>query len=97
MKAELWPLCAVCKRPVERMESSRDTLAHSYTFVAHCHGASQTLVMPEGMLQDALLIGAALAFADPTVRKVVRTLRGRIEYYTVDDGWGHWVFPAVEW
>lgn len=59
----LWPECAVCGRPVERMESYEDPLRQRTHYVASCHGESERAWLNREQVLDlqrgALTVGPA--------------------------------------
>ena len=41
-----FPLCAICKKPVDRLESHEDKRADAIIIVAICHGAHEDVSIP---------------------------------------------------
>lgn len=37
-----WPICAICKKGVDRIDSSTDQRTMELVFRAHCHGQTET-------------------------------------------------------
>jgi len=55
-----WPVCSVCNRPVESMESYFDREAREVVFVAKCHGDTETTRVSElDLLSTDLRTGLA--------------------------------------
>lgn len=48
-----WPTCAVCGTPVFEMTSIRDVLRCETVFTARCHGATETIAVPDVVLVHA--------------------------------------------
>lgn len=48
----LWPTCAVCKRPVERMDSYYDARRCCTVIIARCHGQREEVELEDELLAD---------------------------------------------
>jgi len=49
-------ICAVCNKPVEKLEWFDDFNSHARHITAHCHGDTDSMVLTETFLMD--LVGA---------------------------------------
>lgn len=49
------PQCAVCKKPVDRMESDRDMCRATTYYVFFCHGKQQRVQLEEELLEGMTL------------------------------------------
>lgn len=70
METAIWPTCAVCRRPVERMERYRDEANHQDVFVAYCHGASEVTAISDKLIAEARVIEVGEAFASTRASNV---------------------------
>jgi len=60
------PLCAVCNKPVERVESKYDNLLMAKHFRVYCHGQ-----MEEAMLTDETILGVdSVRFGEAFIDKL---------------------------
>lgn len=57
-----WPTCAVCNKPVERMEVWNDPMTFAKTYSAFCHGERQNVQITDFTLEDAHEIKFVRAF-----------------------------------
>jgi hypothetical protein len=57
-----WPTCAVCRRPVERVETARNVLDGTVQFTARCHGDVETATVTESDLTRANGLCFGVAF-----------------------------------
>lgn len=57
-------ICAVCKRPVDRVERDYDILRRETIFTVRCHGAVQVVRLQDCEVRDATRIAIGMAFAD---------------------------------
>ena len=64
-----WPLCAVCNKPVEKMEVFNDLHAYARTYRASCHGAKQDVVITDIAMMNAIKIVFDVAFVQPKLEK----------------------------
>jgi hypothetical protein len=57
------PLCAVCKHPVEGIQSFRDPLTGEFVFTVWCHGQEETARLSEAdqMNMNSMTLGPAFA------------------------------------
>ena len=70
------PTCAVCRKPVDRLESIDNPRDNEIVYVAHCHGEREVTRVPMKMLMQAetVTLGTAVGkglpepAADPTTR-----------------------------
>lgn len=63
--------CAICKRPVEKIEASRDDATMEFRLRVWCHGETRVMVVSDFDLQDdegaltrALESGVGVAFGE---------------------------------
>lgn len=56
-------LCAVCKKPVDRIESWRNPDLRTYTVIAYCHGEREETKLKDEDLLDTHNISGGTAFA----------------------------------
>lgn len=64
--------CAVCNRPVDRLEVYRDECRCVYVYEAHCHGGIDTTVLTDRQLVEfgpAFQITGGLAFTSKRIGK----------------------------
>ena len=59
-----WATCAVCGRPVDRMTATRDEARRVTVFTAHCHGATETTLVTDDVMEDAGGLAPGTAFAE---------------------------------
>ncbi len=53
LKVSNWPICAVCRRPVEKMTRWDDPGTQTATFTVECHGAAETTELTACQVYDA--------------------------------------------
>ena len=58
------PLCAVCNKPVERMESEYDMNANQKRFRVYCHGQTEEAFLNDMDIWNADSIRMGQAFMD---------------------------------
>jgi len=58
------PLCAVCNKPVERMESMYDINSYQKRFRVYCHGQMEEALLSDMVIWDADSIRMGQAFID---------------------------------
>ena len=58
------PWCAVCNKPVERMESTYDINYYQKQFRVYCHGDVEDAKLDDMLIQDADSIRMGQAFID---------------------------------
>jgi len=58
------PLCAVCNKPVERMESLYDINSYQKRFRVYCHGQMEEALLSDMVIWDADSIRMGQAFID---------------------------------
>ena len=58
------PMCAVCNKPVERMESMYDINAYQKRFRVYCHGQTEDATLDDMTIWDADSIRMGQAFID---------------------------------
>lgn len=58
------PLCAVCNKPVERMESMYDINSYQKRFRVYCHGQMEEALLDDMLILDADSIRMGQAFID---------------------------------
>lgn len=52
LSLDLFPLCAKCKKPVEKMEAEQDFATLQTYFVAHCHGEKEVCALPKSFFME---------------------------------------------
>jgi hypothetical protein len=57
-----WPQCAVCRKPVDKVESMDDPLRRSRRFRVSCHGEAEEGELSDLQMLDAVQIEFGLAF-----------------------------------
>lgn len=57
-----WPQCAVCRKPVDKVEAMDDPLRRSRRFRLSCHGEVEEGELPDWQVLDAAQIEFGLAF-----------------------------------
>ena len=57
------PMCAVCKKPVDRLEMYYDIRRCRTVYVAYCHGDQQEVALNDAMVVNADGISVGEAFA----------------------------------
>jgi hypothetical protein len=58
------PLCAVCNKPVERMESQYDINLYQKRFLVYCHGQVEEALLSDMDIWNADSIRMGQAFVD---------------------------------
>ena len=58
------PMCAVCNKPVERMESTYDINGYQKRFRVYCHGQTEDATLDDMTIWDADSIRMGQAFID---------------------------------
>lgn len=58
------PLCAICNKPVERMESEYDINQYQKRFRVYCHGQTEDATLDDMDIWDANSIRMGQAFVD---------------------------------
>lgn len=58
------PLCAVCNKPVERMESMYDIAWAAKRFHVYCHGEVEEAILHDETIEDSGSIRMGQAFID---------------------------------
>ena len=58
------PLCAVCNKPVERMESQYDINLYQKRFLVYCHGQVEEALLSDMDIWNADSIRMGQAFID---------------------------------
>ena len=58
------PLCAVCNKPVERMESMYDIAWGAKRFRVYCHGQMEESMLDDVTIEDSDSIRMGQAFID---------------------------------
>ena len=62
------PLCAVCNKPVERMDSEYDINAYQKRFRVYCHGQVEEAFLSDMDIWNADSIRMGQAFVDTLVQ-----------------------------
>lgn len=58
-----WPICAVCERPVERVEHDEDALRAKLVITVYCHGDVETAeILERELVRGAECIKFGRAF-----------------------------------
>jgi len=63
------PMCAVCNKPVERMESMYDVAYGAKRFRVHCHGAMEEAMLDDVLIEDCNSVQFGQAFIDKLPQK----------------------------
>ena len=58
------PLCAICNKPVERMESMYDIAWAAKRFRVHCHGDTEEAMLDDVTIEDSNSVRFGQAFID---------------------------------
>ena len=58
------PICAVCNKPVERMESMYDIAWARKRFRVYCHGEMEESILDDETIEDSSSIRMGQAFID---------------------------------
>ena len=58
------PMCAVCKKPVERVESMYDIALAAKRFRVYCHGDVEEAVLHDVTIEDCDSVSFGQAFID---------------------------------
>ena len=58
------PMCAVCNKPVERMESMYDIAWGAKRFRVYCHGDMEEALLNDEIIQDGYSVRFGQAFID---------------------------------
>ena len=58
------PICAVCNKPVERMESMYNPMSCAKMYAVYCHGDKEVVALPDHMIEDCDSIRMGQAFVD---------------------------------
>lgn len=58
------PTCAICNKPVEKMESWYDPASMRKVFRVRCHGQSEMAVLADEIIQEAGSVRMGQAFID---------------------------------
>jgi hypothetical protein len=61
----MWPRCAVCDAPVEKMTAGRDPLRCKTVYTVACHGQTETMEIDDSVMVTMRSIGPGAAFATP--------------------------------
>ena len=64
-----WPMCAVCCKPVERMERFDCVHMDRYVFRAYCHGKVDEATLDHFTIEDSTSIKFTWAFQRPALEK----------------------------
>jgi hypothetical protein len=62
-----WPLCAKCKRGVEKVERRQDFFTGDLIYTVICHGEQQTQIVTGLDLHDVTVIQTTSAFDEKPV------------------------------
>ena len=63
------PICAVCNKPVERMQVYGEALTDAKMFTAYCHGETERQVLTSFFILNADKITFGRAFERPLLEK----------------------------
>lgn len=58
------PTCAICNKPVERMESMYNPMSCAKMFAVYCHGDKEVVALPDVYIMDCDSIRMGQAFID---------------------------------
>ncbi|CAB4134283.1 hypothetical protein UFOVP272_42 [uncultured Caudovirales phage] len=58
------PLCAVCNKPVERVESMYDIARAAKRFRVYCHGDMEEHLLRDELIEDGYSVRFGQAFID---------------------------------
>jgi hypothetical protein len=50
-----FPICAVCQKPVEKMEWFHNPITDVLVYRAYCHGDVQEIFLPHYMVEDSAI------------------------------------------
>lgn len=64
-----WPKCAICCKPVDRLESADDIYTHRRVFRAFCHGQVDEATLDAITVEDSIEIKFTWAFQRPGLEK----------------------------
>ena len=63
------PMCAVCNKPVERMESMYDFAWAAKRFKVYCHGEVEEAMLDDVTIEDCASVQFGQAFIDKLPQK----------------------------
>ena len=63
------PMCAVCNKPVERMESMYDFAWAAKRFKVYCHGDMEEAMLDDVTIEDCASVQFGQAFIDKLAQK----------------------------
>ena len=58
------PICAICNKAVERMESMYNPMAFAKMFVVYCHGEKEVMALSDEFIENCDSIRVGQAFID---------------------------------
>lgn len=58
------PICAICNKPVERMESMYNPMSMAKMFSVYCHGEVESMALPDEYIENCDSIRMGQAFID---------------------------------
>lgn len=63
------PMCAVCNKPVEKVESMYDIAYGSKRFRVYCHGSMEEAILDDVLIEDNYSVSFGQAFIDKLPQK----------------------------
>lgn len=63
------PMCAVCNKPVEKVESMYDIAYGGKRFRVYCHGAVEEAMLDDVLIEDCASVQFGQAFIDNLPQK----------------------------
>jgi hypothetical protein len=67
------PICAVCNKPVEKVESTYDIAYGGKRFRVYCHGDMEEAMLDDTIIEDANSVCFGQAFIDKLPQKQLET------------------------
>jgi len=67
------PMCAVCNKPVEKIESMYDIAYGGKRFRVYCHGETEEAMLDDVLIEDNYSVSFGQAFIDKLPQKQLET------------------------
>ena len=70
------PMCAVCNKPVEKVESMYDPILCAKRFRVYCHGDMEEAMLDDVLIEDSNSVRFGQAFIDKLPQKQLEKNNG---------------------
>jgi len=64
-----FPICAICNKPVEKVESMYDLILCAKRFRVYCHGDMEEAMLDDTIIEDVNSVSFGQAFIDKLPQK----------------------------